>query len=332
MLDAFAEILLCQSLLQEALLKLLENVSSPLRDDTIVALSGKNKLLSSSPATLPAGTWPLMTILIAQYLQPDADLHLAISAALAIECLLCAFDILDDIEDEDITPTLQTLGPARALNVATALLMLAQRSLCAPSAPQQSQRWRLWNTLIENGLLACGGQHQDLVAEQQPIEHFRAEDALMIAEAKSGSLMRLTCLLGALSVEAPEEICNLIAEMGMALGMAHQLDNDAHDLSAALPPLTTAEESPAQLPPVKSDLRRGKKTLPIVLAAQQNTLQKVATTADTRSRELLQEGIVATWSACLVYRTQVRSSLGLLIAILQRPLPPALRDLIGVTE
>lgn len=330
MLDAFAEILPCQKLLQEALLKLLENVSSPLRDDTIVALSGKNKLLSSSQGRLPAGVWPLMTFLLAQYLQPDADLHLAISAALAIECLLCSFDILDDIEDGDTTPILQILSPPRALNVATALLMLAQRSLCAFPSSQQSQR--LWDTFIENALLACSGQHQDLVAEQQPIEQFRAEDALMIAEAKSGSLMRLTCLLGALSVEAPEEICSLVAEMGMALGMAHQLDNDAHDLSAALPPLATAEESPAQLPPIKSDLRRGKKTLPIVLAAQQNTLQKVSTTADMRSRELLQEGIVATWSACLVYRTQVRSSLDLLIAMLQRPLPPALQNLIGVTE
>jgi geranylgeranyl pyrophosphate synthase len=333
MLDAFAEVLPFQDLLREALLKLLENVSSPLRDDTIVALSGKNKLLSSSPATLPAGIWPLMTLLIAQYLQPDADLQLAISAALAVECLLCAFDILDDIEDGDTTPTLQTLGPTRALNVATALLMLAQRSLCTPSAPQRSQQWRLWDTFIENSLFACGGQHQDLVAEQQPIEHFQAEDALMMAEAKSGSLMRLTCLLGALSVEASEEICNLVAEMGLALGMAHQLDNDAHDLYAALqPPLSTAEEFLSPLPPVKSDLRRGKKTLPIILAAQQNTLQKEATAADTRSRELLQEGIVATWSACLVYRTQVRSSLDLLITILQRPLPQALRHLIGVTE
>jgi geranylgeranyl pyrophosphate synthase len=330
MLDAFAEVLPFQNLLREALLKLLESVSSPLRDDTIVALSGKNKLLSSSPATLPAGIWPLMTILIAQYLQPDADLQLAISAALAVECLLCAFDILDDIEDGDTTPTLQALGPARALNVATALLMLAQRSLCAPSAPQQ---WRLWDTFIENSLFACGGQHQDLVAEQQPIEHFQAEDALMMAEAKSGSLMRLTCLLGALSVEASEEICNLVAEMGQALGMAHQLDNDAHDLSAALqPPLNITEEILSPLPPVKSDLRRGKKTLPIILAAQQNTLQKEATAADTRSRELLQEGIVATWSACLVYRTQVRSSLNLLITILQRPLPSTLQHLIGVTE
>lgn len=333
--DAFAAILPCQKLLQEALLKLLENVSSPLRDDAIVSLSGKNKLLSSSQEMLPAGTWPLMTFLIAQYLQPDADLQLAISAALAIECLLCAFDILDDIEDGDTTPTLQILGSARALNVTTTLLILAQRSLCSSSTSQQSQRWRLWDTLIENSLLACSGQHQDLVAEQQPIEHFRAEDALMIAEAKSGSLMRLTCLLGALSVEAPEEICNLVADMGMALGMAHQLDNDAHDLSAALlPPSTTAdtaEESPSKLPSIKSDLRRGKKTLPIVLAAQHNTLQKVSPAADTRSRELLQEGIVATWSACLVYRTQVRSSLDLLIAMLQRPLPPALRDLIGVT-
>ena len=137
MLDAFAEILPFQNLLQEALLRLLETVSSPLRDDTTLALSEKNKLLSSAPDALPAGVWPLMTLLIAQYLQPDADLDLAISAALAVECLLCAFDILDDIEDGDTTAILQTLGPARSLNVATVLLMLAQRSLCASSASQQ---------------------------------------------------------------------------------------------------------------------------------------------------------------------------------------------------
>lgn len=191
----------------------------------------------------------------------------------------------------------------------------------------------MWDTLIENSLLACGGQHQDLVAEQQPIEHFQAEDVLMIAEAKSGSLMRLACLLGALSVEAPEEICTLVAELGLALGMVHQLDNDAHDLSAALhTPLITSEEFPSLLPPVKSDLRRGKKTLPIILALQQKSLQNETIAADTRTRELFQEGIVATWSACLVYRTQVRSSLDLLIAILHRPLPPALQHLIGVTE
>jgi geranylgeranyl pyrophosphate synthase len=328
MIDAFSEILPFQKRLQEALQRLLETLAPPLRSDTSIALAGKNKLLSSSPNALPAGVWPLMTFLVAQYLQPDADLHSAISAALAVECLLCAFDILDDIEDGDTTPTLQTLGLARSLNVATALLMLAQRSLCAPSTSQQNQYWRMWDTFIENGLLACGGQHQDLLAEQQPVDHFQAEDALMIAEAKSGSLMRLACLLGALSVEASEEICNLVAEMGLALGMAHQLDNDAHDLSAALhTPLSTAGE----LLPVKSDLRRGKKTLPIILAAQQKTLQDDSIAADTRNRELLQEGIVATWSACLIYRTQVRSSLDLLAAILQRPLTPALHHLIGIS-
>ncbi|MBA2391952.1 MAG: polyprenyl synthetase family protein [Ktedonobacteraceae bacterium] len=329
MLDAFAELLPSQKLLQEALLKLLENVSPPLQGDTIVALTGKNKLLSSSQETLPAGIWPLMTFLMAQYLQPDADLQLAISTALAVECLLCAFDILDDIEDGDITPILQTLGSARSLNVATALLMLAQRSLCAPSPSQTDQRWRVWDTFIENGLLACGGQHQDLLAEQQPVEHFQAEDALMIAETKSGSLMQLACLLGALSVEASEEICTIVAEMGLALGVAHQLDNDAHDLSTAL---QASSITTKDLPPVKSDLRRGKKTLPIILAAQQKTLQDNSIPADTRNRDLLQEGIVATWSACLVYRTQVRSSLNLLTAIVQRPLSPALKCLIGLTE
>src|ERR1019366_5668495 len=111
------EILLFQSLLQEALKRLLVLVAVPLREDVIVALSAQGKLLSSSNEGTLSGVWSLMTLAWAHYLQPDADLRIAVRAALAVECLLCAFDLLDDIEDGDITPTLQLLGVAKAANV-----------------------------------------------------------------------------------------------------------------------------------------------------------------------------------------------------------------------
>jgi geranylgeranyl pyrophosphate synthase len=328
-----AEIRSFQSLLQEALRRLLEFVALPLREDVIVALSAQGKLLSTSSEGTLSGVWSLMTLAWADYLQLGADLSNAVRAALAVECLLCAFDLLDDIEDGDVTPTLQVLGVARAANVATGLLFLAQRSLCADSAVMQGTQWRLWNTFIECNLLACGGQHWDLVAEKQPVEDFQQEDALLLAEAKSGSLMRLACLFGALSVDASQDICDLVADIGQALGVAHQLDNDAHDLASALQDGSVLAHASSRMSlAVKSDLRRNKKTLPIVIAAQQKTLQTGLAPADMRTQEaLLEEAIRATWGACLVYRNAVRASLVRLKAIVERPLSPALEHLIGVT-
>jgi geranylgeranyl pyrophosphate synthase len=322
-----------QRILQKELKRLLEFVAPNLREGMIVALSAQGKLLSSSSEGTLSGAWSLMTLAWADYLQPDADLSNAVCAALAVECLLCAFDLLDDIEDGDVTPTLQLLGVAQAANVATGLLFLAQRSLCADGAAMQGTQWRLWNTFIECNLLACGGQHWDLVAEQLPVEDFGQEDALLLAEAKSGPLMRLACLFGALSVDVSTDVCDLVADIGQALGVAHQLDNDAHDLAGALQNGSVRAHASAQMSlPVKSDLRRNKKTLPIVIAAQQKTLQTGLAPADMKTQDvLLEEAIRATWGACLVYRNHVRVSLARLIAIVDRPLSPVLEHLIGVT-
>ena len=82
------------------------------------------------------------------------------------------------------------------------------------------------------------------------------------------------------------------------------------------------------LPVVKSDLARGKKTLPNIIA----NLQKEASPTDIRTDDaLLEEAIKATWSACLVYRNHIRASLERLVARVKRPLSSPLEYLIGVT-
>lgn len=328
------EIRAFQSLLQPALKRLLEQVSEPLRKDMVIALSTPGKLLSPPASEMPSGVWSLMTLAWASYLQPDADLHIAIQSSLAVECLLCAFDLLDDIEDGDSTLPLQLLGIEKAANVATGLLFLAQRALC-PDATKpsgvQEKYWRLWNTFIESNLIACNGQHQDLLAEQQSGEDYQLEDVLMMVEAKSGALMRLTCLLGALSVNVAEEVCAIVADLGLALGVAHQLDNDAHDLAMALKNNASLNTPEVSETTIKSDLKRNKKTLPIVIATQQQALQSGPASADKKSQEeLLEEAIRATWGACLVYRNHVGDALKRLRTFVDYPLSPALVHLIGV--
>ncbi len=284
---------------------------------------------------LPAGHWPLLALLVAQYCAPDIDTTCAASVAIAIECFICALDLLDDVEDDDQTPTLQALGVARTLNVSTTLLMLAQQALLSLSEQHvpSSRILHLLDTLQEAALVATAGQHRDLLAEHRPVESFTQEECIEIAAGKAGSLMRLACSMGAICAGAGDMTCAQFAKLGELLGISYQLDNDAHDLYYLLQghPFISTNTGTAQRG-IKTDLVRGKKTLPLVIAAQREvTLQTAALQADEIREEQLRalhEGITATWGISLLYRERARECLQEIEA--ERPITPSLRMLLDL--
>jgi geranylgeranyl pyrophosphate synthase len=330
-----------QQVLRERLHHLLATLHPLLKPDVIVALEGEGKLLSqpapaeaNSPSSaLPAGVWPLLTLLVAEHVSPDIDPVYASSVAVAVECFVCAIDLLDDIIDEDQTPTVQALGIARVLNVSTALLAQAQQALLSLSQLNvpHSRILRLLDTLQESALTVATGQHWDVLAEQRVAQDFTTEECIEIARAKAGSIMRLACRLGALCAGASYEVRERFSELGELLGIAHQLDNDSHDLYYLLEGETFATMA-ADATGVKSDLVRGKKTLPVVLAASRGyTLQRSLPLADEEKEEYLHalhEGIITTWGICLLYRERARDRLQEIEA--QRPIAPALHLLLGL--
>src|SRR5205814_666661 len=89
---------------------------------------------------------------------------------------------------------------------------------------------RLLNVLQESTLLATVGQHRDLLAEQRPVQDITYEECIEIAAGKAGSLMSMACRFGAICAGADDKVCGKFAEIGELLGIAHQLDNDSHDL------------------------------------------------------------------------------------------------------
>ena len=148
--------------------------------------------------------------------------------------------------------------------------------------------------------------------------------------------MRLACRLGALCAGADDVLCELFSELGELLGIAHQLDNDCHDLYYLLQSETSAVP-PAQAENItrsfKTDLVRRKKTLPVVLAARtESSLQEVSVPVDIEKKEehvrALHEGIIATWGICLLYRERARDRLQLIED--QRPIAPELHMLLNL--
>lgn len=328
-----------QQLLRERLHLLLSTLHPVLQADVRRALEERGKLLSQSSydaitATpdLPSGSWPLLTLLVARCIAPHIDLAFAGDVALATEYFVCALDLLDDVEDEDQTPIILELGAARALNISTTLLALAQRSLhsCLQQGADQGLVLRLLGIIDETALIATSGQHRDLLAEQREARDLTREECIEIAAAKAGAIMRFACLLGAVCAGATDAECAEFAEMGELLGIAHQLDNDAHDLYYLLESADASSGIGVERS-VKTDLVRGKKTLPVVLAASiSESLQKDREPSDGEKQEHMQalrEGIMTTWGVSLLYRERAEERF---LAISSRwPIAPELRLLLG---
>lgn len=336
-----------QQLLYERLRFFLNDIPAPLQDDVIRALQEPGKLLAAFKSknlnvdeSSPNGIWSLLTYLIAQYINPAVSPLKSGTTAIAVECLICALDLLDDVEDEDKTAILLEIGAPRALNVSTLLLGLAHRALLSLTKELQSSSdiFYLVDALDEAIITATAGQHKDLSAEQRSPLDMTQEECIEIAASKAGSLMRLACLLGALCADADDHVCEMFAELGRLAGIAAQLDNDSHDLyyllqstESASPP--TSDNQMTDPRSLKTDIVRNKKTLPVVIAArtQVDIQSQSAFTIEEQQdifRRTLHEGIIATWGISLLYRTRARESLQKIEA--QYSVSPLLRTLLGL--
>ncbi len=317
------DLVVVQRLLGVRLLKYLDSLDPVLREDVRVALASEGKVLHQ-PASELDGRWALLPFYLMQDLQETTgsvqiEESAACDVALSMECVVCATDLLDDVMDDDKTPLLEQLGIARVLNVALALIALSQRMLLALLDQNLPVRLptRLMDMMQRAILQASAGQQQDLLAERRLAGDLTREECLAIARAKAGALLGLACQMGAVCAGLEEARVQECAEVGRLLGIAAQLDNDAHDLYTLL-----YEDADARYHQ-KSDLVRGKKTLPIVLAAHalQTTLgQKVEQIdfrrlallpAEQRARYLsaLREGIISTWGIALLYRARAKECL-----------------------
>src|SRR5437588_6528708 len=179
-----------QNMLCERLHRLLAVLHPLLYTDVVQALEGPGKLLSRPDAGIDplnpshtAGVWSLLTLLIAQHISPDIDPEYVSSVAIAVECFVCALDLLDDIEDDDQTAIIQAIGAPRVLNVSTALLTLAQHAILSLSKQNIAPALilRLLETFQASALTATSGQHRDLLAEQRVAQDFTQEECIEIA-------------------------------------------------------------------------------------------------------------------------------------------------------
>jgi geranylgeranyl diphosphate synthase type I len=186
----------------------------------------------------------------------------AVGVAAALE-LLHAFSLVhDDIEDGDRErrhrPTVWArFGVPLAINAGDMLFAMAHRALYQGledlDGPQASLGRHIFS---ETCMQLMEGQHLDLEFEQRA--QVSLEEYVTMVRGKTGAVMGAALSLGALCGGADSDQVAMLRAAGVELGLAFQAVDDA--LALWGDPSQTGKA-------VGNDLKRGKKSLPVVLGA-----------------------------------------------------------------
>lgn len=214
-----------------------------------LGVAERGKVLSPEPGS----RWPLLVLAVCEAASGGEWRHAA-PAAGAVEVFIAALDLLDDLQDEDPNLVVARCGRSQAINVSTGLVMLAQRllrRLAPPRCPPELALAAL-RELDDAALLVGGGQYLDLHYEGRT--DVSEETALDVASRKSAALVSCACRIGARLGADDGALIDGFGKAGFHAGLAAQLANDLGDV--------------APRHPEKSDIRRGKRTFPLVVATK----------------------------------------------------------------
>ncbi len=186
----------------------------------------------------------------------------AAPAAAAVE-LLHSFTLLhDDIADQDETrrgrsTAWREWGIGQAITAGDALFALANLAMykleCPPKVLAEVIR-----ELNEATLAVCEGQQLDISFEGRA--DIAVGDYLQMIERKTAVLIAAACAIGARVAQAPERPRESLRNFGRQVGLAFQVADDLLGIWGAASDLGK---------PVGSDLRRNKRSLPIIYTLQQ---------------------------------------------------------------
>ena len=205
---------------------------------------------------------PTLALLMCEALEGDPDA--AVPAAAGLELLHNFSLIHDDVMDNDRTrrhrPTVWAIwGEAQAINAGDLLNVLATLSvLRATCDPETTALARAAVEVLARG---CGrmteGQHLDLAFEAR--DDVTVDEYLEMVYGKTAALIGVAFELGAIFAGNDPEIRARCRNYGRTLGAAFQIRDDL---------LGIWGDAAVTGKPVGGDIRKRKKTLPIVHAMQ----------------------------------------------------------------
>ena len=209
-------------------------------------------------------SWPLTALRAYRASLPSSERHTwrrALPAAVALEIMVAATDLIDDWTDGDPSPVISEYGAGQALNTASLMLVMSQQVLVWAAQEGYDRALAALGALQDLLVEAAVGQHLDMLYEDMGLDEVTPQMSGEMSEKKAGALISGALMMGGVMAGAPSEALTLLARLGKRAGGIAQIANDIRDV---LP----HEVSTGNLPPVfsgpKTDIGRRKRTLPIV--------------------------------------------------------------------
>jgi len=213
---------------------------------------------------------PIMCLLACEAL--GGSWRQALPAAAALELVHNFSLVHDDIQDRDRErrhrPTVWAIwGEGQAINAGDALLALAQAALARlPEAGVPPERAvEAVATLARATLEMVEGQVMDLQFEERL--DITVDAYMQMVERKTGALFGAALRLGAICASADPQVWEAMGRAGRLLGLAFQARDDVLGIWGA--PSQTGK-------PAGADIRRRKKSLPVVCALEAEGPQREA--------------------------------------------------------
>ncbi|GIO23008.1 polyprenyl synthetase family protein [Oceanobacillus sp. J11TS1] len=172
----------------------------------------------------------------------DKNNSYKLKAMTIIELIILASDIMDDIQDKDTHKDVpwSNMDETYSFNIIIGILLICLNEV--KTLGNKSEIEWLQNNIYQFLLQSINGQQLDLKNEL-----FTESDYLNMCYLKSGSLIALACILGAVNVD--KQLREKISEYSKYLGVVFQLRNDVADMKNGF---------------IKNDLLLKKRTLPIL--------------------------------------------------------------------
>jgi geranylgeranyl diphosphate synthase type I len=206
---------------------------------------------------------PIFTLLACR--AAGGQVENALPAAAAVELIHNFSLVHDDIQDNSLTrrgrATVWTIwGPAQAINVGDSLFVLARHALLSlrERGVPLSTIYEAVNRLDQTCLTLCQGQYLDMSFEKAALVDLPAY--LKMIEGKTAALLACSGYLGGLIAADDPARAERFWQLGLALGLAFQIQDDL---------LGIWGDEAVTGKPAADDLRRRKKSLPVVFALNQ---------------------------------------------------------------
>jgi geranylgeranyl pyrophosphate synthase len=216
---------------------------------------GENALLASWPLTVLGG--------YRAALPPEErrTWRRALPAAVAVEIMVAATDLIDEWTDGDPSPIISEHGPGQALNTASLMLVMSQQVLVWAAREGDDRALSALGALQDLLVEAAVGQHLDMLYEGMGLDEVSPQMSGDMSEKKAGALISGALKMGGLMAGASPEMVALLERFGRRVGGIAQTANDIRDV---LPDETPPAELAHALTGPKTDIGRRKRTLPIV--------------------------------------------------------------------